>query len=116
MRWLQSEYLLKGVYLGLLLYASLQQAAATPEQGWDALARVDLLALAGLVLALVVAGLAKVREGYRVRGRLLIFTLFLLLESTTLVYAGILGGTLGGIAWANQFLGDQSRVSELFLP
>jgi tetratricopeptide (TPR) repeat protein len=115
MRWLQSEYLLKGVYLGLVLYAALQQAA-TPERGWEALTRVNLLALGGLVLALVVAGLLKVREGYRVRGRLLIFTLFLLLESPTLVYAGILGGMLGGIAWVNQLLGDQSRLGDLLLP
>src|SRR6478609_6996128 len=72
MRWLQTEYLLKGVYLGLVLYAALQQAAAGAHS-WDALARVNLMALAGLLLALVVAGLAKMREGYRVRGRLLIF-------------------------------------------
>jgi tetratricopeptide (TPR) repeat protein len=115
MRWLQTEYLLKGVYLGLVLYAALQQAA-TPQYGWDALARVNLLALGGLVLALFVAGLLKVREGYRVRGRLLIFTLFLLLESPTLAYAGILGGTFAGIAWVHQFLGDQPRLQELFLP
>ena len=35
MRWLQTEYLLKGVYLGLVLYAALQQAAT--EHGWEAL-------------------------------------------------------------------------------
>src|SRR6185437_1068016 len=115
MRWLQSEYLLKGIYLGLVLYAALQQAA-TPEHGWEALARVNLLALGGLLLALLAAGLAKMREGYRVRGRLLIFTLFLLLESPTLVYAGILGGTLGGIAWVHQMIGEQPRLHELFLP
>ncbi len=115
MRWLQTEYLLKGVYLGLVLYAALQQAA-TPEHAWDALARVNLLALGGLLLALVLAGLAKRREGYRVRGRLLIFGLFLLLESPTLVYAGILGGTLGGIAWVNQILVDQPSLNDLFLP
>jgi tetratricopeptide (TPR) repeat protein len=115
MRWLQTEYLLKGVYLGLVLYAALQQAA-TPQYGWDALARVNLLALGGLVLALIAAGLAKVREGYRVRGRLLIFTLFLLLESPTLVYAGILGGTFAGIIWVRQLLGEQPRLNELFLP
>jgi tetratricopeptide (TPR) repeat protein len=115
MRWLQTEYLLKGVYLGLVLYAALQQAAAH-EHAWDALARVNLLALGGLVLALLLAGLAKMREGYRVRGRLLIFVLFLLLESPTLVYAGILGGTLGGIAWVSQFAGDQTQLNELFLP
>src|SRR5262245_36523084 len=101
MRWLQTEYLLKGVYLGLVLYAALQQAAAH-EHAWDALARVNLLALGGLVLALLLAGLSKMREGYRIRGRLLIFVLFLLLESPTLVYAGILGGTLAGIAWVRQ--------------
>jgi tetratricopeptide (TPR) repeat protein len=115
MRWLQTEYLIKGVYLGLVLYAALQQAA-TPQYGWDALARVNLLALGGLVLALIMAGLAKVREGYRVRGRLLIFTLFLLLESPTLVYAGILGGTFAGIVWVRQLLGEQPRLNELFLP
>jgi len=70
MRFLQTEYLLKGVYLGLVLYAALQQAA-TPNHPWDALARVNLLALGGLLLALLLAGLAKLREGYRVRGRLL---------------------------------------------
>jgi tetratricopeptide (TPR) repeat protein len=115
MRFLQTEYLLKGIYLGLVLYAALQQAA-TPDHGWDALARVNLLALGGLLLALVIAGLAKMREGYRIRGRLLIFALFLLLESPTLVYAGILGGTLGGIAWVNQLVGDQRGLSDLFLP
>ncbi len=115
MRWLQTEYLLKGLYLGLVLYAALQQAAS-PEHSWDALARVNLLGLGGLVLALIVAGAAKVRQGYRVRGRLLIFMLFLLLESPTLVYAGILGGTLGGIAWVNQRFGAPQQLQELFLP
>jgi tetratricopeptide (TPR) repeat protein len=115
MRFLPTEYLLKGVYLGLVLYAALQQAAAA-DLSWDALARVNLLALSGLLLALVLAGLAKVREGYRVRGRLLVFVLFLLLESPTLVYAGILGGTLGGIAWVHQLVGEQSTLTDLFLP
>lgn len=116
MHWLQTEYLLKGLYLGLVLYAALQQAALS-QYGWDALARVNLLALGGLILALLAAGLAKLREGYRVRGRLLIFILFLLLESPTLVYAGILGGTLGGIAWVQRtLLGELPRLQELFVP
>jgi tetratricopeptide (TPR) repeat protein len=100
MRWLQTEYLLKGVYLGLVLFAALEQAAA-PDP-WDALARVNLLALAGFVLALTLAAFLKFREGYRARGRLLIFFLFLLLESPTLVYTGILGGTVAGISWVRQ--------------
>ncbi len=97
MRWLQTEYILKGVYLGLVLFAALQQAAAPAGAGWESLGKVNLAAVAGFVLALALAALAKLREGYRVRGRLLVFVLFLLLESPTLVYAGILGGTLAGI-------------------
>lgn len=115
MRWLQTEYLLKGVYLGLVLYAALQQAAS-PQHGWDALARVNFLALAGFVLALIVGGAVKIRQGYRVRGRLLIFMLFLLLESPTLVYAGILCGTLAGTAWVHQLIGDDPQLQPLFLP
>jgi tetratricopeptide (TPR) repeat protein len=113
MRWLQTEYLLKGVYLGLVLYAALQQAAAG-ERSWGLLARVNLLTLAGLLLALAVAGLLKLREGYRVKGRLVVFLLFLLLESPTLVYAGILGGTLAGIYLGR--LPDQGDLDNLFLP
>jgi tetratricopeptide (TPR) repeat protein len=111
MRWLQTEYLLKGVYLGLVLFAAFQQAAAPPGSAWESLGKVNLAAVAGLVLALALAGLSKLREGYRVRGRLLVFVLFLLLESPTLVYAGILGGTLAGI-----YLIRQPGADDLFLP
>jgi tetratricopeptide (TPR) repeat protein len=124
MRWLQTEYLLKGIYLGLVLYAGLQQAALAPEQSatsWGFLLRVNLLTLAGLALALIVAGLAKLREGFRVRGRFLAFLLFLLLESPTLAYLGILGGTVAGIYWVRhtltQIAPDQQGVLEgLLLP
>jgi tetratricopeptide (TPR) repeat protein len=100
MRWLQTEYLLKGVFLGLILYAALQLGSIPSEDG--ALLRNCLLAvngctLAGLAVALLLAALAKFREGYRLKGRLLAFVLFLLLESPTLAYLGILGGAVGGI-------------------
>jgi tetratricopeptide (TPR) repeat protein len=110
MRWLHTEYLLKGVYLGLVLYAALQLAAAPADSG-DTLTRVNLATLAGLVLALVVAGLAKMREGYRVKGRFVVFLLFLLLESPTLVYTGILGGTVVGIYQVRQ-----PGLEDLLLP
>ncbi len=90
MRWLQSEYLLKGIYLGLVLYAALLQPS------WEAIGLTTLCTLGGLSLALVVAAIAKLRLGYRPNGRLFAFVLFLLLESPTLVYLGILGGTLAG--------------------
>jgi tetratricopeptide (TPR) repeat protein len=95
MRWLHTEYLLKGLYLGLVLYAALKQAAV-PQADWATLLLVNATALGGLAVALAVAAAIKMREGYRPHGHLLVFALFLLLESPALVYAGILGGTLGG--------------------
>jgi tetratricopeptide (TPR) repeat protein len=90
MRWLQTEYMLKGVFLGLLLYVAVQK----PE--WDQNAWLALYTLAGLVLALGLAAYRKIREGFRVRGRLLSFILFLLLENPLLVYVGVLGGMTAG--------------------
>src|SRR5262245_26552073 len=109
MRWLQTEYLLKGIFLGLLLDLALRQAGQ-PDFTWDAPLRVGLCTLGGLVLALAVGGLAKLREGYRVRGRFLPFVLFLLLESPTLVYAGILGGMILGTLWVHEGEADPMFV------
>jgi tetratricopeptide (TPR) repeat protein len=110
MRWLNTEYILKGVYLGLVLFAALSLAApgADPRQ---ALVRVNLCTLAGLVVALAVAAFLKLREGFRVKGRFLIFLLFLLLESPTLVYTGVLVGAAVGI-----FLVRQESLDYLLLP
>lgn len=110
MRWLQMEYILKGVYLGLVVYAALQ-LGSTAHEGWTSLALVNLLTLAGLTLALVLAAILKVRQGYAPRGRPVVFTLFLLLESPDLVYAGILAGTLAGT-----FLIRQPELGDLLLP
>jgi tetratricopeptide (TPR) repeat protein len=95
MRWLKPEYLLKGLFLGALLFAALQEATQ-PEPGWPALALVTLLMLAGLVVGLVIAAVRKVRAGYKVNGRVPAFVVFLLLESPGLVYAGILLGLIAG--------------------
>jgi tetratricopeptide (TPR) repeat protein len=102
MRLLQTEYILKGLFLGLTLCAALEAAKATAPQHWQILGWVNGGALAGLVAALVFGGVAKLREGYRVRGRWLVFGLFLLLESPMLVYAGIIGGALAGLVISMQ--------------
>ena len=107
MRWFRSEYLLKGVYLGLLLYAALRLGATPPGGQADALARANLPVLAGFGLALVAAAALKARAGYRVRGRVAAFVLFLLLESPTLVYGGVLAGALVGIWLVREPGGDE---------
>ena len=47
-------------------------------------------------LGLAVAAVRKLREGYKVNGRVPAFVVFLLLESPGLVYAGILLGLIAG--------------------
>jgi tetratricopeptide (TPR) repeat protein len=89
MRWLQTEYILKGIYLGLLLFIALQ------VPNWEMMAHVAVWSVGSLVVVLGVAAVQKLMQGYRVRGRLLAFLLFLLLESPGLVYTGILVGAVG---------------------
>jgi len=91
MTWLPSEYLLKGIFLGLLLFAALSAG----NDPWAA-ARVGLWLAGGLAVGLTIAAVQKVREGFRVAGRPLTFLLFLLLESPTLVYAGSILGLFAG--------------------
>ncbi len=93
MRWLQTEYILKGIYLGLLLNVAFQ------DPDWARIGWLALWTLGGLALALGIAAVRKMREGYHVRGRLLSFILFLLLENPILVYAGVILGLAGGAVW-----------------
>ncbi len=103
MHWLRTEYLLKGLFLGLVLYAALDQAAVPPgESTWVHFAWVNLSAVAGLAIALTIAAAIRLREGFRVRGRPHLFVLFLLLESPWLVYLGVIAGTLFGLYWIHQ--------------
>jgi tetratricopeptide (TPR) repeat protein len=89
MRWLFSEYICKGMYLGLLLFVALQAS-------WHAIGIASACTVGGLVIALAIAGARKLREGYRVRGRWLAFMLFLVLENPLLIYAGVLVGLAVG--------------------
>jgi tetratricopeptide (TPR) repeat protein len=121
MRWMQTEYLLKGVYLGLVLFAALQAAAIPaddPNLLSDCLLRVNLASLGGLVVALAAAWLLRVREGFRIRGRFIAYLLFLLLESPTLAYLGILGGTGVGIYLARGLFDADTllQLRPLFAP
>jgi tetratricopeptide (TPR) repeat protein len=100
MRWPKSEYILKGLFLGALLFAALREATpeapGQPAPGWPALVRVTLLMAGGLAVALVLAAVRKLREGYKVHGRIPAFLVFLVLESPGFVYAGVLLGLIAG--------------------
>src|SRR5260370_41032687 len=109
MHWLHTEYLLKGLYLGLLVLMGVRAATATPPN-WQAPLLATLFSFAGLVIGIAVAGYGKLRQGYHVRGRLPAFILFLLLESPTLVYAGILLGTFVGTFWIRSPEHDNERL------
>src|SRR5439155_14844841 len=84
--WTQTEFLLKGVYLGYLV------AIAWLIPDWQEIGVVAGFTLGGLAVFLGVAGVRKIREGYRVKGRLLGFLIFLVLENPGMVYAGLLLG------------------------
>lgn len=100
--WNQTEFLLKGVYLGLLVMIAL----FVPK--WDELALVAAFTLLGLTIFLGYGGFQKVREGYRINGRWLGFLIFLLLESPGMVYAGL----LVGLSFGTMFTFNRREVPE----
>lgn len=90
MRWQQTEFILKGLYLGLLIVVAMHNPT------WEEIAQVGGFTLAGLAICLAMAGYYKVREGYQIKGRWIGFLLFLLLENPGMVYAGIIAGLTVG--------------------
>lgn len=90
MRWAKSEYILKGVFLGLLLFVSLQKGL-----DWSATGRVALWLVGGFLAALIVAAVRQIKD-IRGLGRNPVgFLLFLLLENPFLIYMGIVLGLAG---------------------
>src|SRR5690349_8708966 len=90
MRSPHAESILKGIFLGLLLFVALR------EPDWQGLGLMALLTLIVLALFLCITAYGKLRGGYRVKGRFFAFVLFLILESPELDYAGILAGITAG--------------------
>lgn len=90
MRWIHTEYMLKGIFLGLLLFAALQ------EPDWNKTGLLAALIAGGLAIGLLISFAFWLMRGIRVGGRIFSLLLFLLLESPTLVYAGLIGGLIAG--------------------
>jgi len=99
MRWIQTEYVLKGIFLGLLTFAALQ-AAGSDSPDWATTGKLGLCVAGGLAIALALAAAMKLRAGHEMKGRLPAFVLFLLMESSYLVFTGILLGMAVGVVWA----------------
>jgi hypothetical protein len=76
MRWAKSEYILKGVFLGLLLFVSLQK-----DLDWSATGRVALWLTGGFLAGLVCAAVKQLRDIKGLGHNPLGFVLFLLLEN-----------------------------------
>ncbi|HLW66760.1 MAG TPA: tetratricopeptide repeat protein [Gemmataceae bacterium] len=91
MRWLYAEYMLKGVFFGLLVFVALQQ----PD--WRQTGMVGACLGIGLGAGLLIAAVSWLMRGIRVGGKILSLILFLILESPTLVYLGVIGGMAAGV-------------------
>ncbi|MFQ3591975.1 MAG: tetratricopeptide repeat protein, partial [Gemmataceae bacterium] len=123
MRFVQTEYLVKGIFLGLIFYTGMILAGLPAESpsipGTGAgLVRFTLALYGGLGVALVVAGFLKLSQGIRISGRPVAFFLFLLLESSVLVYCGLLAGALVGLYSVGQLVPEerQAGLRALFMP
>ncbi|HKB02330.1 MAG TPA: tetratricopeptide repeat protein [Gemmataceae bacterium] len=90
MRWAKSEYILKGVFLGLLVFVSLQK-----NLDWAATGRVALWLVGGFLAGLVCAAVKQFRDLKNLGRNPLGFFLFLLLENPFFIYAGIVFGMAG---------------------
>lgn len=91
MPWILSEYLLKGVFLALLVYAALVIPAPA-----SAGVIVSCLAI-GVIVGLIVAAWQQRQAGLQLRGRWTAYLLFLALENPRHIYTGIIGGLLIGV-------------------
>src|SRR5262245_27154299 len=81
-----SEYVLKGIYLGLLVFVALEATS------WILMIPVVFWTLGGLIVLVSVAAGLKFRKRHQAKGRIVPFLLFILLENPALVYtATILG-------------------------
>jgi tetratricopeptide (TPR) repeat protein len=91
MPWVLAEFLLKGIFLALLIYTAL----VIPDG--RAAGLVGLWLAGGVVIGLSVAAWQQLRQGIRAHGNWIAYWLFLLLESPRQVYAGTILGLLLGV-------------------
>lgn len=108
--WQQTEFLLKGVYLGLLVMIAWLEPDALE------LSTIALATVGGLVLFLGVAAVRKYREGFRPKGNWLGFLVFMLLENPGMVYAGLIVGLAAGTVFTFNRRSEDAITLEALWP
>jgi hypothetical protein len=88
---IQREYILKGVFLGLWAYLALLLP------GWDSFGRVVAWTAGGLVLGLIAGAILQVMRGYKPQANPGGFLLLVLLDSSFVIYVGVVGGLAVGL-------------------
>lgn len=112
--WHRNEYILKGVFLGLWVFAALQVAvdpAAVRVDLWWVLGWMS----AGLLLGLIGGTALQFRRGVRPWQNWTAFPLLVLLESPTFVYGGVVFGLAAGVLSGREFAEPWAApVAQLF--
>ncbi|HET6572857.1 MAG TPA: tetratricopeptide repeat protein [Fimbriiglobus sp.] len=87
----QREYILKGIFLGLWAYLALLLP------GWDSFGRVVAWTAGGLVLGLIAGAVLQFMRGYKPQANPGGFLLLTLLDSSFVIYIGVVGGLAVGV-------------------
>lgn len=103
----QREYLLKGVFLGLWAYLAL----LLPD--WDSFGRVVAWTGGGLALGLVAGAVLQVMRGYKPQANPGGFLLLTLLDSSFVIYIGLVGGLAIGLLTERPSVPSPDTVSAL---
>ena len=117
MRWQPTEFIFKGIYLGVLLAVGL---SLRDHVSWQSIAHLGICTFGTLAIFMAVTAVRKLRDGYRIAGRPDAFVLFLLLDNPGIVYAGVILGMLLGayslldgysfFGTANEPAGEEERL------
>lgn len=86
MRGLTTEYTLKGIFLGLLLYVALQAS------NWTGIGLAAMCLSLGAAAGLLASTALHLKDLKRFQGKWFAFLLYVLLERPILIYAGVLLG------------------------
>src|SRR4051812_15564456 len=89
MRWQRIEYILKGIYLGIVLFLAL---ALREEASWTRLWLIEFITFGALGIAIAFLAAVDIHRGHQVHGRLGAFLLFLILDNPPVVYTSVFCG------------------------